>query len=268
MMPENYDPYADSAPAPKPDQNAASSTFASDPYTDSAPAPNGSDRPLNEQSKGERRFPLRGWEKSLANVGPNWVGSTLYASAETAVDAIPYAKYVISPEGRDQFMAMTPQEQTHALLLECANLELQIGGARIAKGVSAIATAIYPPLATPVGKVLPKFGKWMAESKVGGMIAGKSEAVGKPIPYEDAVSKVNLLADREAVTPFSYGDEAKKGLLRKGLAPDEAEAIVGQLHGEEGSLNSVIMDRKMAGKESTQAFDRLTRWEGGRLYPK
>lgn len=218
-----------------------------------------SNRPINGQVKPEKYFPLRGWEQDVAKVS-----STLYAAARLGLDMIPYASY-LAPSKRDEFMSLSQQEQTAALLYEALGAALWGKGEVLAKGIGAVAKPIGSEIVKPI---LSYGARKTGLASLGRMISGQSKAVAEIIPYEDAAKAINSRTKSAKISPYSYAEDVKGRLLRRGLTDDEAEATVGALTGDEAALTKHVMESAYEGKELSEAFKKTTDWQKGRLYPQ
>jgi len=209
-----------------------------------ASIPRFSGDPFNGSIKPEKEIPLRGMEREFAEWSPN-----VYAGMRTILDLFPFASYAL-PSARDEFVQMSQEEQTQALLWDSLGAALWGSFPRLGKDVKYLFGAT-------VGKVLRAPGKYIQ--------AGKPTVM----PYEDAVKGLESLGVGDKVRPFVWAEEAKTKLVNRGFGKDEAEAVVGSLVTKsDDSLLNVIVERRYQGKEMTKEFEKATFWRTGGAYPK
>ena len=198
--------------------------------------------------KPTKEIPLRGWEKGLAEWSPS-----VYAGIRAfGLDLFPFANYVVLPSARDEFVKLSQEEQTQALLWESLGAALWGRFPRLGKDVKYL-------FGMTVGKPAKALGKML----------GAEAKQAKVLPYEDAVRGLEALGVKDKVKPFVWAEEAKKRLVNRGFAKDEAEAVIGSMASKsDDPLLNIIVERRFLGKSMTKEFEKATYWRTGGKYPK
>ena len=195
-----------------------------------------STNPLN--GKAEPEEPVASWAKDFPTV--YGVAKASEAVGEAVLHMVPYGKYAL-PSARDEFMKMSQEEQTKALLWDAAE---------------AVAFAWMPR----AGKDLKFLGK-----KLLSPFRKKPQVFGAG----EALAKLGEVAPEFKATPFLYKEEMKKTLQGLGMGGDEAWGVTKALQsGSEEELIDVVLGRKYKGLKTTKTFDEATEWIKGGRYPK
>lgn len=168
---------------------------------------------------------------------------SLYGAVGAAVEFFPWTRYLL-PSNREEFVRLEPEEQTRALLWETFGTVLWVGapyiGRGVRKGVRFLGRMLKKPLTT--------------EAKV--------------LPVEDALAGIERQARVFEYKPFEYEEELRKLFKKGGATPEEAEALVSAMSGDERGLINAVLERRMTGRGSTKFFEEATEWKRGVMYPQ
>jgi hypothetical protein len=125
----------------------------------------------------------------------------LYALGKTAMDMVPYLKYV-DPDERDKFMKLSENQQTRTLLLENLNAVAAVGAGPILKGVGAVVSPLVERLFPKTFAALSKSRSVGPDFKsLEGVLSKEEQPTMRPTPVpEEGVSTEAAKPAEEAPT--------------------------------------------------------------------